>query len=76
MTEPLNNRTAENAAAMPRVAFSVYVDKRLAVIHAGSVDGAAYIIPLVPDERQNTRFTVNAHINLETWNSVYEFIDS
>jgi hypothetical protein len=75
MTEQLNNRTAENAATMPRVAFPVSIDKRLAVIHAGSVDGAAHVAPLVPDERKNTRFIVNAHIDLETSNRVYEFID-
>jgi hypothetical protein len=76
MTKPLNNGTAENTAAMQRIAFPVSVDKRLLVIHADSVDGAAHVVPLVPDERKNTRFIVNAHIDLETWNRVYEFIDS
>jgi hypothetical protein len=77
MTEPLNNGTAENASAMPRVAFPASVDKQLAVIHAGSVDSAAHaVVPLVPDERKNARFIVNAHIDLQTWNRVYEFIDS
>jgi hypothetical protein len=66
MTEPLNNGIAENASAMPSVAFPASVDKQLAVIHAGSVDSAAHVVPLVPDERKNTRFIVNAHIDLQT----------
>lgn len=76
ITEPVNSGTAENAPAMPRVAIPTSIDKQLVVIHAGSVDGAAHLVPLKPDERENTRFIVNTHIDLETWNKVYEFIDS
>jgi hypothetical protein len=71
----VNSGTAENAPAMPRVAIPTSVHKQLAVIHVGTVDGAAHLVPLIPDERENTRFMVNTHIDLETRNRVYEFID-
>jgi len=75
-TEPVNSGTAENAPAMPRVAIPTSNSKRMAVIHAGSIDGAVHVVPLMPDEGKNTRWIVNTHIDLETWNNVYEFIDS
>jgi hypothetical protein len=76
ITEPVNSGTAENAPALPRVAIPTSVNKQLAVIHAGTVDGATHLVPLIPNERENMCFIVNTHIDLETWNRVYEFIDS
>jgi hypothetical protein len=74
ITEPLNGGTAENAPAMPRVATPAALAKRYAVIHAGSIEGAAHLVPLLPDEEKNKRWIVNTHIDLETWNNVYEFV--
>jgi hypothetical protein len=42
--------------------------------HAGSIEGAAHLVPLLPDEEKNKRWIVNTHIDLETWNNVYEFV--
>jgi hypothetical protein len=75
VTEPVNSGTAENALAMPRVAIPTVMAKRYAVIHAGSIEGAAHVVPLVPDNEKNTRWIVNTHIDLETWNKVYEFLE-
>ena len=66
MTEPINNGTAENAPAMPRVAILMSSNKQMAVIHAGTIDGAAHVVPLLPDEGKNRRWIVNTHIDLET----------
>jgi hypothetical protein len=74
ITEPLNGGTADNAPAMPRVATPAALAKRYAVIHADSIEGAAHLVPLLPDEEKNKRWIVNTHIDLETWNNVYEFV--
>ena len=75
VTEPVSSGTAENAPAMPRVATPTAIAKRYAVIHAGSIEGAAHLIPLSPNEEKNERWIVNVHIDLETWNKVYEFAE-
>jgi hypothetical protein len=50
ITEPVNSGTAEHAPEMPRIAIPTSVHKEVSVIHAGTVDGTAHLVPLIPDE--------------------------
>jgi len=74
-TEPLRNGKADRASGMVQVTLpSAKDESRFTVIPIAHIDSAAHLIPLDPhaDFDAKSIWLVNSHIDLETWNEVYD----
>jgi hypothetical protein len=71
----------ENLGNLNPVSIFVHVSKALAavalqVFRVGNIVGCAHVIPEIPTssktgDGRNERWVVNSHIDLATWNDVY-----
>jgi hypothetical protein len=72
-TRPANGGIPEKGSGMVRVVRPTQADDQYRIINAGNIDGAAHLIPEIPDtwKVENTGWLVNSHIDLATWNTIY-----
>jgi len=73
----------ENSGNLDPVSLFVQVRKApaavaLQVFSVGNIVGSAHVIPEIATssktgDRQNERWIVNSHIDLATWNDVYDY---
>jgi hypothetical protein len=72
-TRPANGGIPEKGSGMVRVVRPTQADDQYRIIDAGNIDGAAHLIPEIPDtwKERNTGWLVNSHIDLATWNTIY-----
>jgi len=78
---PAHTTIAENSGNLDQVSKFVQVRKApstvgFQVFSVGNIVGYAHVMPVIPigskpGDRQNERWIVNSHIDLATWNNVY-----
>jgi hypothetical protein len=60
-------RAYDDVDRMPRVARST-----MEVVPVGAIDGPAHLVPVDSDESTNNVWIVNTHVDVETWNMVFD----
>jgi hypothetical protein len=75
-TKPVAGGMPEKASQLVRVTKPTGNDA-FAVISAGNITAAAHLIPDEPisSSKPPSTWTVNSHIDLDTWNEVYYLLD-
>jgi hypothetical protein len=60
-------RVQDDVDHMPRV-----VRLSMEVIPIGAMDGLAHLIPVDNDDTRNSMWIVNTHVDVETWNMIFD----
>jgi hypothetical protein len=59
--------TQDDVDHMPRVVRSI-----MEIIPIGAIDSPAHLIPVDNDDARNSLWIVNAHVDVETWNMIFD----